>query len=206
MSLNEFSKEDAEEFRKELQRLSDLLDTTREDLGFLRSNISSFPMQIQAFMAKLEEVEEKLGTSAEAVPSGGSSDVAQAIKQGFADLIQYKQGFEAKMDARRAKKPGAAPAKTPTRVPAKAPSTAEPMALDIDISGIDWMQKNMELVGLDASWAWAFGYDQDGDVKPETEQLVEAIQQYGNVKVGKHMIGLGGNDNTLLQRKISKGK
>jgi len=206
MSLNGFSKESAEEFRKELQRVSDLLDATREDLGFLRSNMSSFPMQIQAFMAKLEEMDEKLAKSAVAVPSGGSGDVADAIKQGFADLIQYKKGFEAKMDARRAKKPAATPAKAPSRAPARAPSTAEPMALDLDISGIEWMQKNMEIVGLDASWAWAFAYDQDGNVKDTTRQLVEAIQQYGKVKVGQHVIGLGGTDNKLLQRKIPKGK
>lgn len=221
MGLEQFSQESAEEFRKELKRLSDAHEVSKEDLkstvdglrdenkalkselAILGNKVNGLPMQLEAFAKQFEGIEEKFKQSAEMWSGDRSSDVAKEIKQGFIDLIQYKKNFEAKMDARMGRKETTRP---PASVPASTPATGEPMAVDIDIGGIDWMQKNMEKVGLDASWAWAFAYTQEGDVKPETKQLVDAIRQYGNVTVGRHVIGLSGRDGNLLQRKIPKQK
>ena len=208
MSLNDFSKESAEEFRKELKRLSDAHEAAREDvkstvdalrdenkalkseLSLLSSKVNGFPMQLEAFAKQFEEIEEKFKQSAEMWSGDRSSDVAKEIKQGFVDLIQYKRDFEAKMDERMGRKPTPRPSAS---APTSPPSTGEPMAVDIDISGIEWKQSRKAgggVAGPSDGWAWAFGFNQDGTIKNETRQLVEAIQQYGKVRVGKHEIVL----------------
>lgn len=78
------------------------------------------------------------------------------------------------------------------------------MKLDLDISGIEWKRSNQQGGGpADPSdgWAWAFAYTKDGGIRRETVQLVQALDQYGTVRVGGYEITLGGREGKLLNRK-----
>ena len=46
-----------------------------------------------------------------------------------------------------------------------------------------------------------FAFEQQGDYHPESRELVQAIQQYGSVKVGNRVYSLGGRDGNLLNFK-----
>jgi len=78
------------------------------------------------------------------------------------------------------------------------------MVVDLDISGIEWKKSNRDgggPAGPNDGWAWAFAYDQDGEVLQETTKLLQALEQYGAVRVGQYEITLGGRDKNLLNRK-----
>jgi len=78
------------------------------------------------------------------------------------------------------------------------PDTAEP---DIDLNGIDWRTRDGEPASPKDEWAWAFAYTREGEIKPETNELVEAIKRHGSVKVDDFEVKLGGRDGTLLNRR-----
>ena len=81
---------------------------------------------------------------------------------------------------------------------------SEAIRLDIDISGIEWKLSNRDgggPAGPDAGWCWAFSTTRDGDVLGEVIQLLQAIEQYGRVRIGQYEITLGGRDKRLLNRK-----
>ena len=67
------------------------------------------------------------------------------------------------------------------------PDEAKAMALDIDISGIEWRLSN-----------------RDGGILREALQLIQAIEQYGRVRIGQYEITLGGRNKRLLNRKKLK--
>ena len=94
-----------------------------------------------------------------------------ALDNAVADLrIVLTEGFTAEVQ--------------PTKhAPSTRPASSKPMPVTIDISRIEWMGKNREKVGTDASWAWAFAYDRDGDVMPETAELLRTLERYGKEKI-----------------------
>jgi len=79
--------------------------------------------------------------------------------------------------------------------------TTRPIPTDIDITAIKWMKKGKQPAGPGDKWAWAFAYDRNGHILPETRQLVEAINRYGKVEVDGFEITLGGRDGKLLNRR-----
>lgn len=81
---------------------------------------------------------------------------------------------------------------------------SEAMTLELDISGIDWQTKDKTPAGPDTPWCWAFSETKNGGVIRETMQLLQALEQYGTVRVGKYLISLGGRDNKLLNRRVVK--
>jgi len=82
---------------------------------------------------------------------------------------------------------------------------AEPaMVVDLDISGIHWKTKDSQPAGLDVPWCWAFSETKDGGVIRETMQLLQALDQYGKVRIGEYEISLGGRDGNLLNRRRLK--
>lgn len=58
--------------------------------------------------------------------------------------------------------------------------------------------------GTNDGWAWAFSQTRNGGILREALQLVQALEQYGAVKVGKYVITLSGRDGNLLNRKLVK--
>ena len=57
------------------------------------------------------------------------------------------------------------------------------LKLEIDVSGIQFKQKNNAIAGPNASWGWTWAYTQDGEYHPESRELVQAIEQYGAVEI-----------------------
>lgn len=81
-----------------------------------------------------------------------------------------------------------------------------PKTGEININDIEWLKKVGEPTGFNASWAWAFAYDQDGSVLDEAQAIVTALLHEDKVKVGQYEISWGGRDKDLLSRKIPKTK
>lgn len=79
---------------------------------------------------------------------------------------------------------------------------ASPAGININV--IDWRDRNSDIVGPDAKWAWAFTYNENGILQDETRQLVEEIGRYGKVEVSGYEITLSGRDGKLLNRKKLK--
>ena len=75
---------------------------------------------------------------------------------------------------------------------------------DVDIDGINWMKKGRKPAAPTDNWAWAFAYDRDGKVLPETRELVELLRKSKKVRVGDYEITLGGRDGNLLNRRLVK--
>jgi hypothetical protein len=73
--------------------------------------------------------------------------------------------------------------------------------LDLDVSGITFKQKAGVVAGPHAKWGWAFAYRQEGGYHKESQELVQALEQYGNVQVGKRIFSLGGRDGNLINFK-----
>lgn len=81
-----------------------------------------------------------------------------------------------------------------------------PIELNLDISGIQFFQKNRNPAGPDASWGWCFGYTKNGDYHNQSKNLVQAIEQYGKIRVGDLEYTLGGQDGKLLNfRRVKNG-
>ena len=76
-----------------------------------------------------------------------------------------------------------------------------PKILDIDVSGIEFKQKQGAKAGPSSKWGWCFGYTQEGEYHPESRVLVQALEQYGKVQVGNRIYSLGGRDGKLLNFK-----
>jgi len=73
-----------------------------------------------------------------------------------------------------------------------------------NIDAMDWKKKDSSPAGRHEGWAWAFSMDMEGDVLPETSELVQACEQYGEVQVGPYLIKIGGRDRNLLNRRTLK--
>lgn len=86
------------------------------------------------------------------------------------------------------------------------PVFPQPRNLSSDISEIHWKLKGSEPADFNAPWAWAFAYDEDGYVHPETEAIVNELMHSEKVQVGIYEITLSGTDKNLLSRKIPKSK
>ena len=74
----------------------------------------------------------------------------------------------------------------------------------IDLTQIDWRDRNSDEVDASEPWSWAFGYNQDGTYKDESETLVKAIERDGEVVMDGFEMTLGGRDKRLLNRKKLK--
>ena len=79
-----------------------------------------------------------------------------------------------------------------------------PRVQGIDLTQIEWKGKGSMLVGAGAEWAWAFGYDQNGEYWPESEALVRALEQSGKVEMDGYVMTLSGRDKRLINRKKQK--
>lgn len=94
-----------------------------------------------------------------------------------------------------------APAKDLEHLGTDAP---EPGDQVYDIWAVEWKQKGGEPAPRDASWAWAFAYDQDGAPLPEIKDLVQYVEQYGALEAEGYTVTLGGRDKSLLNLKKNK--
>ena len=84
-------------------------------------------------------------------------------------------------------------------------SKGQPFELrGFDIDAVDWKTKDSSPAGRNEGWAWAFSTDVEGEVLPETSELVQACEQYGEVQVGPYLIKIGGRDQNLLNRRTLK--
>lgn len=85
----------------------------------------------------------------------------------------------------------------------KVPSASDngTILADLDVSGIEFKQKAGAIAGPSASWGWAFSVSREGEYLDESQELVQAIEQYGKVKVGNRIYTLGGRDGNLLNFK-----
>lgn len=83
-------------------------------------------------------------------------------------------------------------------------SAPSPSVQGVDLTQIDWRDKYNEKASAGDPWAWAFGYDQDGDYKPESKALVQCIEQYGKATMNGFEMTLSGRDGKLLNRKKQK--
>jgi len=81
----------------------------------------------------------------------------------------------------------------------KASTSAMPVS--VNVSGINWLTKDKEPASPNAAWSWAYGYDIEGAIRPETEALIQEILKYGKVTVGGFEYSLSGRDMNLLGRK-----
>ncbi len=81
------------------------------------------------------------------------------------------------------------------------PISPSPRAGTINTSGIEWKLKGSEPADFNAPWAWAFAYDEDGYIRPETEAIVNELMHVEKVQVGDYEITLSGRDKNLLSRK-----
>ncbi len=91
-----------------------------------------------------------------------------------------------------------------TRTQDGTPIFPAPRAAIGDLSEIEWKIKGSEPARVNDSWAWAFAYESNGDYRPESRDLVMAIEAAGKIKVGIYEITLSGRDKNLLSRTIPK--
>ncbi len=73
--------------------------------------------------------------------------------------------------------------------------------LDLDVSDIQFKQKKGAFAGPRSRWGWVFAYRQGGGYNEESRELVQALEQYGAVQVGKRIYSLGGTDRNLINFK-----
>ena len=105
-------------------------------------------------------------------------------------LLKHLMGIEAHInEIRRMSAMGSAPA---------------PSAQGIDLTKIDWRDRDSVEVGPGEPWAWAFAYEQDGSYKDESKALVQRIEQYDKVEMDGYEMTLSGRDKRLLNRKKLK--
>lgn len=83
-------------------------------------------------------------------------------------------------------------------------AAASPSVQGIDLTKIEWKGKGSEPASAGDSWAWAFGYNEDGSYKPESAALVAAIEMAGKVVADGYVMTLSGRDKRLLNRKKLK--
>ena len=91
------------------------------------------------------------------------------------------------------------PAPARQRRTEKASTSAMPVS--VNVSGINWLTKDKEVASPNAAWSWAYGYDIKGEIRPETQALIQEILKYGKVTTGGFEFSLSGRDMNLLSRK-----
>ena len=79
-----------------------------------------------------------------------------------------------------------------------------PVTAGIDLTQINWLKKGSLPADPGDPWAWAFAYDEDSDILPETDALVSVIERDGKALIDGYEITLSGRDNNLLSRKKAK--
>lgn len=90
---------------------------------------------------------------------------------------------------------------TPARQRKAEKASTSAMPVSVKVSGINWLTKDKKPASPDAAWSWAYGYDREGFIRPETEALIQEIEKYGKVTVGGFEFSLSGRDMNLLSRK-----
>jgi len=85
-------------------------------------------------------------------------------------------------------------------------SAPSPSVQGIDLTQIEWKGKNSVPASAGDNWAWDFAYEEDGEYKPESRTLVQAIEQYGEVVMDGYKMTLSGRDKSLISRKKAKSK
>lgn len=203
-SIDEYvpSEEEVEEAMQAVQE--DEVKALRTQLSVLDSQVRGLKEEVKpmlvGFEKELKRVNERLdacmGFFDEARARRGADEyggVVQAINKGFKDLIDYKRGFERKMDERRAGR------EKPRERPSE-PERGEPMSVSVDLSKITWMQRDRKVVSASAQWGWAFGFDRDGAVLPETKEVVELLERYGEIEVDGHIVKFSGDKGNLISK------
>jgi len=105
-------------------------------------------------------------------------------------LLKRIETIESELNAiRREADMGAAPASEVT---------------DIDLTKIEWKLRGSEPADPGDPWAWAFAYDQNGDILDETQALVGVLKRDGKALIDGYELTLSGKDKTLLSRKKLK--
>ena len=118
----------------------------------------------------------------------------------YLDLLDELSDIESKLRALGSK---GFKLSTPRESPRDS-TESKPIKLDLYIDDIQWTLPKSQgggPAGKSAHWSWAFGYDQSGAVRRETEEIVAAVLRYGKVQVGSFIVELGGRDNRLLNRR-----
>jgi len=77
--------------------------------------------------------------------------------------------------------------------------TPNHVPVDFDIGFIRWMKRDREPAAPGATWAWAFGFDRNGN--PVDPALIDALKRRGKIRVGPYEVTLGGHDRRLLNRR-----
>lgn len=217
--LNEFTPSELEELKNRLNNLEARLGGLKEaselstQMAVLESQVRAVKEEVKpmlkGFEKELKIVREGLDASRslfegfqgkfdEIVEAANKLSIAKAIQGGFKDLIAYKERFEKKMDARRGEK------QTPlerVEPPRERDRTEEPMSVSVDLSKITWKQKGGQVVSHTANWGWAFAFGRDGEtVLPETREVVELLNRYGEIEVDGHIVKFGGDRGNLLNK------
>lgn len=145
------------------------------------------PTELEEIKSNAKKTNERVDALAELLEDQGAEikeirgkthlgDVANAIREGFANLITR------------------APASvTP---PASAPA---PTGFQFDIFSIGWKIKGSDPAPPNPKWGWAFAFTQDGGYHSESEKLVKYLEAYKVYDAEGYTIKLGGRDNKLLQ-------
>ena len=59
--------------------------------------------------------------------------------------------------------------------------------MSINVSKIVFKQKGGLEAGPTSTWGWCFAFTQKEDYHPESRELIQAIEQYGKVRVGNRV-------------------
>jgi len=158
--LNDFKPEELEAIKSDNKKLNERVDALAELLGDLEGQVK------------------------ELTTKSYPGDIANALREGFASLVQSKS---------------TATAYVPPPVPV-APASAPPVGgFQFDIFSVGWIQKNNQPAPPNPTWGWTFAYTQDGGRHAAIAPLVQYLEQHGVYNVGDHTVKLGGRDNKLLQ-------
>ena len=64
--------------------------------------------------------------------------------------------------------------------------------MSINVSKSIFKQKGGLEAGSTSTWGWCFAFTQEEDYHPESRELIQAIEQYGKVRVGNRVYTPGG--------------
>jgi len=168
----EVSEQIAKALKERLAPITKEVETIAKGVKTLKSKIKAFDLQFKTAHERLDNVQNFLEEHRQIKDKDEYQPIVDAINGLGNTIIDL---IKAQLVAR-----------------------AEP---DIDITKINWMVKGKLAASQEDPWAWTFAYDRQGNILPETREVVEAIQQYGEIKVGDYTITLGGDRNNLLNRK-----
>lgn len=199
--------------KEEIEKLvaETVAKAVKERLGPINSEIQNIKLGLKAEVKGFDTLKERVdgfeGYIQDMIQRKGADEykgLEEAIKQGFKDLIDYKKAFEAKMDKRRLEAQKAEPAKLGRGSPPPIPK--EPMETAIPIDRINWQIPKKDGGGAareDTQFAWAWVKDTKGNLRPESTELVQALRQYGEVKIGKYICSIS-KDGKFLNRRIPR--